>query len=138
MVGGSRRWFDLGAFHLQPSELMKVLTIIALAKYVHETPALDGRTLRHILVPIFLAGLPFLLIAAQPDLGTALIIVLIFATVMLTARLRLKTMAGIAFVVALAAAPCGNTPCTTISATASWPSSTQRSTRPLRGNRAKP
>ena len=105
MVGGSRRWFDLGAFHLQPSELMKVLTIIALAKYVHETPALDGRTLRHILVPIFLAGLPFLLIAAQPDLGTALIIVLIFATVMLTARLRLKTMAGIALVVALAATP---------------------------------
>jgi rod shape determining protein RodA len=105
MVGGSRRWFDLGAFHLQPSELMKVLTIIALAKYVHETPALDGRTLRHILVPIVLAGLPFLLIAAQPDLGTALIIVLIFATVMLTARLRLKTMAGIALVVALAAAP---------------------------------
>ena len=105
MVGGSRRWFDLGAFHLQPSELMKVLTIIALAKYVHETPALDGRTLRHILVPILLAGLPFLLIAAQPDLGTALILALIFATVMLTARLRLKTMAGIALVVALAATP---------------------------------
>ncbi len=105
IVGGSRRWFDLGAFHFQPSELMKVLTIIALAKYIHETPALDGRTLRHILVPMGLAGLPFLLIAAQPDLGTALMIVLIFATVMLVARLRLKTMAGIGVVVALAATP---------------------------------
>jgi rod shape determining protein RodA len=105
IVGGARRWFDLGALHLQPSELMKVLTIIALAKYIHETPALDGRTLRHILVPMFLAGLPFLLIAWQPDLGTALMIILIFATVMLTARLRLKTMGGMLLVAALAAAP---------------------------------
>ena len=138
MVGGSRRWFDLGAFHLQPSELMKVLTIIALAKYVHETPALDGRTLRHILVPIFLAGLPFLLIAAQPDLGTALIVVLIFATVMLTARLRLKTWPASPSSWPWPPRPCGNTPCTTISATASWPSSTRRWIRPPRGNHAKP
>jgi len=42
VVSGSRRWFDLGAFHLQPSELMKVMTIIALAKYIHDTPSLDG------------------------------------------------------------------------------------------------
>lgn len=105
IVGGARRWFDLGALHLQPSELMKVLTVIALAKYIHETPALDGRTLRHILVPMMLAGLPFLLIAWQPDLGTALMIILIFATVMLTARLRLKTMGGMLLVAALAAAP---------------------------------
>ena len=38
VVSGSRRWFDLGAFHLQPSDLMKVLTIIALAKYIHDNP----------------------------------------------------------------------------------------------------
>jgi rod shape determining protein RodA len=105
VVSGSRRWFDLGAFHLQPSELMKVLTIIALAKYIHDTPALDGRTLRHILVPLFLAGLPVLLIAAQPDLGTALIIGLISATVVLIARLRMKTLGGIVVAGALALAP---------------------------------
>jgi len=71
----SRRWWwlaalvRLGAFHLQATELMKVLTIIALAKYVRNA-ALDGRTLRPHLVPIFLAaGCPFF-IAAQPALGT--------------------------------------------------------------------
>jgi rod shape determining protein RodA len=105
VVSGSRRWFDLGAFHLQPSELMKVLTIIALAKYIHDTPSLDGRTLRHILVPLFLAGLPVLLVAAQPDLGTALIIGLISATVVIIARLRGKTLAGIVVAGALAIAP---------------------------------
>ena len=101
VVSGSRRWFDLGFFHLQPSELMKVLTIVALAKYIHDTPALDGRTLRHILVPLFLAGLPVLLVAAQPDLGTALIIGLISATVVVIARLRMKTLGGIVVVGAL-------------------------------------
>ena len=49
VVSGSRRWFDLGAFHLQPSELMKVLTLIALSKYIHDTPSLDGRTLSIVL-----------------------------------------------------------------------------------------
>ena len=105
VVSGSRRWFDLGAFHLQPSELIKVLTISALAKSIHDTPSLDGRTLRHILVPLFLAGLPVLLVAAQPDLGTALIIGLISATVVVVARLRMKTLAGIVAVGALAIAP---------------------------------
>jgi rod shape determining protein RodA len=105
VVSGSRRWFDLGFFHLQPSELMKVLTIVALAKYIHDTPALDGRTLRHILVPLFLAGLPVLLVAAQPDLGTALIIGLISATVVVIARLRMKTLGGIVVAGALALAP---------------------------------
>ena len=102
VVSGSRRWFDLGAF--QPSELMKVLTITALAKYIHDTPSLDLRTLRHILVPLFLAGLPVLLVAAQLDLGTAVIIGLISATVVVVARLRMKTLAGIIVAGALALA----------------------------------
>ena len=94
VVSGSRRWFDMGVFHLQPSEVMKILTVIALAKYIHDTPSLDGRTLRHILVPLFLAGLPILLIGMQPDLGTALVIALISATIVVVARLRMKTLAG--------------------------------------------
>ncbi len=105
VVGGSRRWFDLGPFHLQPSELMKVLLVIAMAKYINDSPALQGRTLRHLLIPLALAGAPILLIAVQPDFSTALIVGLIFVTVMLTARLKLKTFAGIVALAALAAAP---------------------------------
>ncbi|HTB59937.1 MAG TPA: FtsW/RodA/SpoVE family cell cycle protein, partial [Polyangia bacterium] len=36
MVGGGRRWFDLGPFHVQPSELMQLLTAIALGKYLND------------------------------------------------------------------------------------------------------
>jgi rod shape determining protein RodA len=105
IVSGSRRWFDMGPFHLQPSELMKVLLVIALAKYIHDTPALEGRTLRHLLIPLGLAAIPILLIAAQPDYSTALLIALVFVTVMLVARLSLRTFGGIVAIAALAAAP---------------------------------
>ncbi len=105
LVQGAKRWLDMGVFQVQPSEIMKVLLIVALAKYLHDTPALEGRSLRHLSIPILIAGLPVLLVAAQPDLGTALIISLIFMTVMLTARLRLKTTAGITALAALAIAP---------------------------------
>jgi rod shape determining protein RodA len=105
VVAGSRRWFDMGPIHLQPSEIMKVLLVIALAKYVNDTPALEERTLKHLLLPLGLAGLPVLLIAAQPDYSTALLLVLIFATVMLVARLSLKTFGGIMAIAILAAAP---------------------------------
>jgi rod shape determining protein RodA len=105
VVSGARRWFDLGPLHFQPSEIMKPLLIIALAKYINDSPALEGRTLKHILVPIALAGAPFLLIAWQPDLGTAMIVGLIFVSIMLTARLKLRTLAGIMALGALLAAP---------------------------------
>ncbi len=105
VTGGARRWFDLGPMHGQPSELMKVMMIVAVAKYINDTPALEGRTFRHLLLPVALAGLPMLLIAAQPDLGTALIIALIFVTIMLTARLKLRTLGAIVAMGLLAAAP---------------------------------
>ncbi|MDZ4697837.1 MAG: rod shape-determining protein RodA [Deltaproteobacteria bacterium] len=105
MVGGSRRWFDLGPSHFQPSEIVKVLIILALAKYLNDTPALEGRSLKHLLVPLGLAGFPVFLVAAQPDLGTAMVIMLVFATVMVAASMKLKTLAGLLTVGVLAAAP---------------------------------
>jgi rod shape determining protein RodA len=105
VVGGSRRWFDLGPLHLQPSEMMKVLLVVALARYLDDSPALEGRTLRHLLIPLALAAAPVVLIAAQPDFSTAIIVALVFVTVMLVARLRLKTFGGIMALAALAAAP---------------------------------
>lgn len=105
MVAGARRWFDLGPSHLQPSEIMKVVVILALGKYLNDTPVLEGRSLRHLAVPVLIAGLPVLLIAAQPDLGTAMMVALIFVSVMITARLRAKTMLGLATLAAMAIAP---------------------------------
>jgi rod shape determining protein RodA len=105
VVSGSRRWLDMGPFHLQPSEIMKVLLVIALAKYINDTPALQGRTLKHLLLPLGLAAVPILLIAAQPDYSTAVLLAAVFATVMLVARLSLKTFSGIMAICVLAAAP---------------------------------
>jgi rod shape determining protein RodA len=105
IVSGSRRWFDMGPFHLQPSELMKVLMVIAIAKYINDTPALEGRTLRHLLIPLGLAAVPVLLIAGQPDYSTALLLALVFVTIMLVARLSLKTFGGIVAMAILCAAP---------------------------------
>jgi rod shape determining protein RodA len=105
VVGGARRWFDLGPVHLQPSEMMQVLTILALGKYLNDSPALEGRSFRHLAIPVAIVSLPVLLIARQPDLGTAFLIFLIFITVMLTARLRLKTLAAIMGLAVISASP---------------------------------
>src|SRR4029078_8579332 len=104
-VGGGRRWFDLGPFHLQPSELVQLLTIVGLGKYLNDSPALERRTGRHLAVPVLIAAVPFLLIAKQPDFGTAFLLLLIFFTIMMTARLRLKTLVTIVGVAIVAAFP---------------------------------
>jgi rod shape determining protein RodA len=105
VVGGARRWFDLGPIHLQPSELMKVLIIVALGKYLNESSALEGRSFRHVAIPVAIVSLPVLMIARQPDLGTAFMIFLIFITVMLMARLRLKTLGAIMGLALISASP---------------------------------
>jgi rod shape determining protein RodA len=105
IVGGGRRWFDLGSFHVQPSELMQVLTVLALGKYLNDSPALEGRSWRHLAMPVVIVSAPALLIAKQPDFGTAFLILAIFFTLMLTARLKLKTLAAIVGMAAVAAFP---------------------------------
>ncbi|HVZ70810.1 MAG TPA: rod shape-determining protein RodA [Polyangia bacterium] len=105
MVGGGRRWFDLGSFHVQPSELMQVLTVLALGKYFNDSPALEGRSWRHLAMPVLIVSFPAMLIAKQPDFGTAFLILAIFFTIMLTARLKLKTLAAIAGMAVIAAFP---------------------------------
>ena len=69
MVGGARRWFDLGPVHLQPSELMKVLIIVALGKYLNDSPALEGRTFKHMAIPVAIVTLPVLAIAKPARFG---------------------------------------------------------------------
>jgi rod shape determining protein RodA len=105
MVGGGRRWFEAGSFHVQPSELMQVLTVLALGKYLNDSPALEGRSWRHLVIPVFIVSLPASLIAKQPDFGTAFLILAIFFTIMLTARLKLKTLAAIVGMAVIASSP---------------------------------
>ncbi|MDH5765842.1 MAG: rod shape-determining protein RodA [Gammaproteobacteria bacterium] len=72
MGKGAQRWLDLGFVRFQPSEMMKLATPMMLAWYFSDKP-LPPR-FKHLLVAAVLLLLPTLLIAKQPDLGTALII----------------------------------------------------------------
>ncbi len=74
---GAQRWLDIGPVRLQPSEMMKLALVLALARYLHATGELTR--LRDLPVPILLVGIPFALILKQPDLGTAILVAAIGA-----------------------------------------------------------
>lgn len=71
-IHGARSWFQLGSFHFQPSEFAKIAACLALAKYL-SSYNLKIQTLRAGIRILVIIILPSLLIAAQPDLGTAMV-----------------------------------------------------------------
>jgi rod shape determining protein RodA len=95
-IRGSSRWIYIGTFSFQPSEFMKLFLVIALAKYLHDDPKSEGRRLVDLAVPAAIAGLPMLLILRQPDLGTALILGLIFVTICLLTRIQWRSLVTLA------------------------------------------
>jgi len=90
--GGSKRWLLLGPISVQPSELVKLAVIIVLAKYYARVARPEGLHLRDLLVPIIATALPFLLIVIQPDLGTAMVVFLIAASITLYVKIERKTL----------------------------------------------
>ena len=74
---GSRRWLNLGGLVFQPSELIKILVIITLAKFFDEKKIQSARDYIFLILPIFLILSPFFLILIQPDLGTAMVVLLL-------------------------------------------------------------
>jgi rod shape determining protein RodA len=91
-VRGSTRWIVIGEFSLQPSELMKIGLIIALAKYLHHDTKIGGRTLADLIIPGLILALPMILVLIQPDLGTAMILAFIFASIMMLTELKLRSL----------------------------------------------
>jgi len=85
---GSQRWISLGFFDLQPSEVAKLLIIITLAKFLSDQDE-DIKRLRPVLISLVHVGVPAVLIYLQPDLGTAIVLVFIWA--------GMVTMAGARF-----------------------------------------
>ncbi len=82
-LNGSQRWLNFGVFLMQPSELLKVVLVVMTARYFQDDSQADPRTLRDLAVPLGLVGIAVALIVQQPDLGTALVILLIFMTMVL-------------------------------------------------------
>lgn len=99
--GGSQRWLDLGIIRLQPSELMKVAIVLALARFYELLPAGEIRRFNALWPAAILIGLPAALVMTQPDLGTALMICAGGATIMFLAGVPLRLFIGGALSVAV-------------------------------------
>ncbi|MGE5504607.1 MAG: rod shape-determining protein RodA [Actinomycetota bacterium] len=86
---GAQRWIDLGFIQLQPSEIMKIALILTLARYFHGAGLQDvGRPL-FLIPPLVMVFAPALLVLKQPDLGTAMMLVLSAGAMFFMAGVRL-------------------------------------------------
>jgi rod shape determining protein RodA len=74
---GATRWFRLGPLTIQPSEIMKICTIFALARYFHKVELSHIANLKTLVIALIIIFLPAFFIFHQPDLGTAAILSLV-------------------------------------------------------------
>ena len=95
-VAGTHRWISLGFISFQPSEFAKLALIIMLAKYLSAVVIpKKGLDLKGLGKPVLILIVPFILIAKEPDLGTALTFFLIFTSMILVTKVSRRTIIGI-------------------------------------------
>ena len=73
---GAQRWIGLEFFYLQPSELMKIALVLSLARFFHRLSLDDVARPTHLLFPVLLVAMPVALVLRQPDLGTAMLLLI--------------------------------------------------------------
>jgi rod shape determining protein RodA len=105
VVKGASRWIDLGPMHVQPSEMLKLAIIIFLGGFLahHEEETQDFALVLRALVYV---GAPTVLVLAQPDLGTPVLLFLVWMAMLFVAGARVVHLGGItlAFILLFAAA----------------------------------
>ncbi len=101
---GAQRWIHLGFFTLQPSELMRISVVLALARYFHDLPHDKVNQPMQLMVPLMLVLLPTVLVLRQPDLGTAMLLLLSSAVIFFLASVHIGYFIGLGSAV-LAALP---------------------------------
>jgi len=106
IASGSKRWINLFFINLQPSELMKVALIIFLARYYNKIPSQNINNIRYIFIPFLSFVIPVLLVAMQPDLGTAVLIAISGLIVIWLTGFRIKYF-FYSFLVAICLMPVG-------------------------------
>jgi rod shape determining protein RodA len=92
MRNEARRWLEFGDYQFQPSELMKILLIISLARYISDLPQKEHKRLRHLIVPFAMFLVPVVFIVKQPDLSTGIICILVSMTILALTELTLKSI----------------------------------------------
>ncbi|KRB49584.1 MAG: rod shape-determining protein RodA [Pseudomonadota bacterium] len=100
---GAQRWLSLGPFSFQPSEIMKLGIVLALARFYHGMSADSARLSWWLLVPAAMIAAPVVLVMHQPDLGTAMLIAMTGVAIVVLAGLSWRIIAAgvISFVVAV-------------------------------------
>ncbi|PCI19578.1 rod shape-determining protein RodA [Candidatus Wolfebacteria bacterium] len=99
-IKGATSWFDLGGFSFQPSDLMKLIVVLMLAKYFSRRHV-EIANVKHILVSGLYALIPFVLVFLQPDFGSAVVIFLIWLGMVMVSGISKKHLAVVFTTVAL-------------------------------------
>jgi rod shape determining protein RodA len=89
---GAQRWIDLGVIQLQPSQLMNVALVLVLARWFHRLAAEDLGRPRYLIAPAAMVLIPAALVLKQPDLGTAIMMLLTGAALFFLAGTRLRVL----------------------------------------------
>jgi rod shape determining protein RodA len=90
---GAERWLYIGFMRVQPSEVMKIALVLALARYFHKTAAEDVRRISRLIPALLIIAVPALLVLKQPDLGTAGMLLLSGAGMLFIAGVRWRWFA---------------------------------------------
>lgn len=92
-----RRWLALGPIFIQPSEFAKFTLVLVLAYHYRDGRRIGNIGILQMIWPLLLAGVPLILIVRQPDLGTGLLLLIIFVPMLFLAGMKMKTMLFILF-----------------------------------------
>ena len=92
ITSGAQRWIKIGFISFQPSEFVKISLILALAKFFQRPPSREGYSLKDLTLPFLFLLLPMGLILKQPDLGTSIILLLIFFSILIFVKIRWSTL----------------------------------------------
>jgi len=92
ITSGAQRWVKVGPLTFQPSEFVKISLILALAKFFQRYPGREGYSLKHLAFPFFLLFFPMILILKQPDLGTAIILLMVFFSILIFVKVRWSSL----------------------------------------------
>jgi rod shape determining protein RodA len=99
---GAQRWLKLGPIQVQPSELMKIAIVMALARYFAPLSLGEVRRPARLLIPVVMILFPALLVAAQPDLGGALMLLAVGGVMLMVVGARWWKFAAVLGLAAVA------------------------------------